>query len=164
MSVTFDVERDRSTFVPPPACSGCGAQSGVNYGDPSCEVIEAGDYVPCGGYGPSAPETGLNVANANAGVILFDLLGYGRAEKDYACGDLDPADVLRRLSYADDKAAQCARPASQSRGVYIDDNGIGDGCRVIECALPVERVEHYVGKLREMATEALAAGRQITYG
>jgi hypothetical protein len=164
VSVTFDVERDRSTFVPPPACTGCGAQSGVKYGDPSCEVIEAGDHVPCGGYGPSVPETGLNVANANAGVILFDLLGYGRAEKDYACGDLDPADVLRRLSLADDKAAQCARPASQSRGVYMDANGVGDGCLVIEGALTTDRVGQYVDKLREMATEALAAGRQITYG
>lgn len=163
MSVTFDVERDRSSAVAP-ACPSCGAQSGVKTGDPSCTFGAESDGYGCMGYGPTPALTGLNVSNVNAGVILFDLLGYGRAEQDVYGGTLDPADVLRRLSYADDKASECARPASQSRGVYIDDNGVGDGCLVIECGLSVDRAAQYVGALREMATEALATDRQITYG
>lgn len=164
MSVTFDVERDRSAVVLPPACPKCGAQSGVRYGDPACDLVPEGDYVPCGGYGPSLPETGLNVSNVNAGVILFDLLGYGREEQDYACGDLDPADVLRRLAVAETRAAACARPAGEERGVYIDANGVGQGALMIECGLSADRVGSYVVNLRKLAEEAVEAGRRITYG
>jgi hypothetical protein len=164
MSVTFDVERDRSAVVLPPACPKCGAQSGVVYGNPECDLVPEGDYVPCSGYGPSLPETGLNVSNVNAGVILFDLLGYGREEQDYACGDLDPADVLRRLSVAETRAASCVRSTREERGVYIDSNGVGPGALVIDCGLGLARLWTYVGALRKLAVEAVEAGRRITYG
>lgn len=164
MSVTFNIERSQSR--PAPVCPECGAQSGVRHGRLACPYQGAGDPYPCDGYGPTPPGAfdGLNVSNINAAVILYDLLGYGRDEQDVYAGDLDPADVLRRLATAASAVERCARPRNESRGVYIDDNGVGPGALIVDCGLTVGRVGHYLTTLTALANQAVEAGARITYG
>lgn len=165
MSVTFSVERSHES-VEAPVCPSCGAQSGVKIGNPECTYGVEADGYGCMGYGPSLPGAfdGLNVSNVNAGVILFDLLGYGRDEQDYSGGSLDPADVIRRLATAEARVSECARPVSVEQGVHIDENGVGPGVKVIDCGLPVERIVAYIHNLGNLAREATIAGARIVYG
>lgn len=169
MSVTFSIDRPRQS-VPSVACPVCGAQSGVAAGDPSCTYGVETDGYGCMGYGPTPTNVlsdlaeGLNVSNTNAAVILFDLLGYGRDEQESEYGSLDPADVLRRLATAEGRVTGLVRPTTESRGVYIDSNGVGEGALIVDCGLGLPRLWTYVGKLRTLASTAQAEGRKITYG
>lgn len=162
MSVTFDVQS--ASTLTAPACPKCGAQSGVRHGTVACDYQAADDQYPCDGYGPTPPQTGMNVANGNAAAILFDLLGYGREEVDCYGGTLDPSDVLRRLATAEGRAAGLVRAPSESRGVYLDANGVGAGALMVDCGRSASQVDRYIERLREMATRAVAEGRAITYG
>jgi len=111
------------------------------------------------------PGTGLdlNVSNRSAGLILFGLLGYDRA--DVALwGDLDPADVLRRLATSEYKIPALVEPTRESRGVYMDENGVGEGCLVLDFGYDAERIMRYVTQLQIMADLAAQLGKEISYG
>lgn len=169
MSVTFSINRPRKLVKVDP-CPECGAVYGEKHGKLACPYQRPVDPYPCDGYGLVPVETlaeeakWLNVSNINAGVILFDLLDYSRSELDPSYGTLDPSDVLRRLALSESRISGCARPASESRVVYIDSNGVGPGALVVDCGLSEDRVGHYIEKIRALADEAAAEGRDITYG
>lgn len=104
-----------------------------------------------------------NVANRTAALILYDLLRYGREEVEF-WGELDPADVLRRLATCEERIPFLATPEKRSRGVYVDANGVGPGALVIEAAYPESRIRRCVASMREVAQAGVTKGRTITYG
>jgi hypothetical protein len=106
----------------------------------------------------------MNVANRSAAIILYNLLGYGESEVELWGGELDPSDVLRRLAISETKAPSLVTPTRESRGVYMDKNGVGEGCRVIECGYPLERIMRYVTTIQIMAEQAKDLGEVISYG
>lgn len=103
----------------------------------------------------------MNVANRSAAIILFDILGYGRSELEL-WGELDPADVLRRLATV--RESDHVQPASETRGVYVDENGVGEGALCIDFGYSEDRLIRYTTKLQIMAELASERGEQITYG
>ena len=106
----------------------------------------------------------LNVANGSAALILFDLLGFSRQEKELWGGELDPSDVLRRLSMHEVRMPNLVSEPSESQGTYIDENGVSPGCRVFESGYSQERVMRYVTTLEIFARHAEETGEEITYG
>ncbi len=111
----------------------------------------------------NTPHT-MNVANGSAAKILFDLLGYSRSEFDGLWGDLDPADVQRRLALHEVRVVGAVEPSRESRGVFVDANGVGVGCRVFEAGYDRERLMSYVTRLEFLAEVALAWGEVISFG
>ena len=111
----------------------------------------------------SVPGTPLemNVANGSAAIILFDVLGYGRTDVEL-WGELNPSDVLRRLSVVD--PATHTTEGQETQAVRVDANGVGLGCRVIECGYPLERIMRYTTTLQLMAEQAEQRGEEISYG
>ncbi len=106
----------------------------------------------------------LNVANGSAALILFDLLGFSRQEKELWGGELNPSDVLRRLSMHEVRMPNLVSEPSESRGTYIDENGVGPGCLVIDMGYSQERIMRYVTTLEVFARHAEQTGEEITYG
>ena len=104
----------------------------------------------------------MNVATGSAAIILFELLGFGRDEVGF-WGNLDPADVLRRLSTSTYKVPSLVRPSSESQGVFMDANGVGLGCRVIESGYSADRIMRYATTLQLMAEQAQAMDEVISY-
>jgi len=142
MSVTFYLGSNETYF---PACDTCG-QTAVSAGGEPC------DAEGCLGYGPDAvrstPE--LNVANANAAVILRTLLGYEDA--DLYGGELDAPDLKLRLSMAPYRQDGAVRPTVQ----YAPN--------VVSFGLCAERIERYVAALSELAELADRRGEPVLYG
>jgi len=142
MSVSFYLRSGETAF---PSCPSCGGNMAFNPA-PDRECADAS----CLGYGPemikSTPE--LNVANANARVIIRDLLGYTEAEV-YE-GELDAEDVKLRLSMAGYRAAGAVRPAAQQGNVY-------------SCGLDLERIQSYIETLGTLAELASRRGEPIVY-
>lgn len=106
----------------------------------------------------------MNVANGSAAKILFDLLGYSRSEFDGLWGDLDPADVQRRLALREVRVLSAVEAPSESRGVILTSEGVSQGCLVIEQGYDQERLMSYITRLELLAEAALAAGEVISFG
>lgn len=168
MSITFQIKRESRPVDIPPPCPKCGAVAG-SYGNPDCDYIQPGDFVPCGGFGLTPDylleeiADGLNVSNHSASIILYDLLGFGHEEMDPDYGTLDPSDVLRRLSIAEIKVAQLVTTTKETRAVRIDENGVSEGCLVVECGYSENRIQRYIDALRRMAENAIEESSVIIY-
>jgi len=105
----------------------------------------------------------FNLGNRSAGILLFDLLGYSREDRDL-WGELDPSDVLRRLATAESKVSALVTPETESRGTYMDENGVGPGCLVIESGYDSRRLQRFITGMRDLATSAVEKGQAINYG
>lgn len=143
MSVTFFLSSGETAY---PSCPACG---GTITHDPAPDR-DCG-HESCQGYGPdpvkSTPE--LNVANGNAHVIIRLLLGYESA--DIYGGELDADDVKLRLSMAGYRADGAVRPTVRQGNM-------------IDCGLPLERIQQYIEVLSEIAEIASRRGEPILYG
>ena len=142
MSVTFSLQSNETFY---PECENCGATART----PSYTDCKNQD---CIGYGPCRVDStpSLNVANANARVLLRDLLGYG-PEMDELWGSLDPEDVLLRLAMAPHRASGAVRPMVQEGNM-------------LSCGLDRSQIQRYIVSLTQIAELAKRRGEEITFG
>jgi hypothetical protein len=119
------------------------AEDFVAYGYCECVMDAEADCSFC--------SAGINVSNTNAAQIL-ERLGI---EFDY-CGHFDPADLFGRAAVGN---------------IGRDDSGIattvegGDGCAtLIECGLRPGYFEDRLGRLAELAQDAIQRGMLVSWG
>ena len=93
----------------------------------------------------------FNVANSNAHYILSEILNLGSDVE--AWGSIDPSTVLMRTSYVNVDTG--VTPERVSQGTYIDDNGVGPGCALLDMGRHRGQVESYVTRLRRLAEIAI---------
>jgi hypothetical protein len=133
-------------------CKECGAVYGRFYGErPKCKTCQGFGRDPkddpIGSFAFDAPRN-------EASLILHDILNYGHEEQPTDAGQLNPSDVLIRLSLADFHIESLVRPLFPMR--YTDTD------RVIE--IPREEVlQAYVEKLTTLAEKALELDEDIIY-
>jgi hypothetical protein len=142
MSITFSLPSNETAY---PSCPNCGGR--INWDPkPKSDCIDP----VCAGYGPDTIDSSpsLNLANANAMVMLRDVLGYHDPD---SCGSLDPQDILLRLSMSVYRAPNAVRPTVQEGNV-------------VSCGLSLERINGYCRRLGTLAELAIRRREEINYG
>jgi len=105
----------------------------------------------------------FNVANGNAYYILQEILNMGGAEVE-CYGSLPTTTVLMRVSLFLRAEAGVVK-ASESQAVRMDENGVGLGCKVIDCGRTLGQIESYVSRLKKLAEIAAERGApEIQWG
>lgn len=157
MGITFRVE---GTHEPSPVigpCPACGVDAFAGRGH-ACDACQGygGDTVAEWAAHDARSASVLDVSMGTAAIILAWL---GRASD--LDGEMPGAQALACLAAAF-PPLDAVEP-NESQGVYIDANGVGPGCRVVECGINEDRLERHRARLVALATEAAESGRNLEW-